>query len=33
MNDVFPLEWVDEADQRMMSGTARLRVVLTTETQ
>jgi D-arabinose 1-dehydrogenase-like Zn-dependent alcohol dehydrogenase len=33
MNDVFPLECVDEAYQHMMSGTARLRVVLTTETQ
>jgi len=33
MNDVFPLECVDEAYQRMMSGTARLRVVLPTETQ
>ena len=33
MNDVFPLERVDEAYQHMMSGKARLRVVLTTETQ
>ena len=33
MNEVFPLERVDEAYERMMSGKARFRVVLTTETQ
>ena len=30
MNEVFPLERVDEAYERMMSGKARFRVVLTT---
>ena len=29
MNEVFPLERVDEAYERMMSGKARFRVVLT----
>ena len=33
MNEVLPLERVDEAYQHMMSGRARFRVVLTTETQ
>jgi D-arabinose 1-dehydrogenase-like Zn-dependent alcohol dehydrogenase len=31
MNEVFPLEQVNEAYERMMSGRARFRVVLTTE--
>jgi D-arabinose 1-dehydrogenase-like Zn-dependent alcohol dehydrogenase len=31
MNEVFPLERAAEAYERMMSGTARFRVVLTTE--
>lgn len=31
MNEVFPLDRVDEAYDRMMSGQARFRVVLTTE--
>jgi D-arabinose 1-dehydrogenase-like Zn-dependent alcohol dehydrogenase len=30
MNEVFPLERVNEAYDRMMSGKARSRVVLTT---
>ncbi len=29
MNEVFPLERVDEAYERMVSGKARFRVVLT----
>jgi D-arabinose 1-dehydrogenase-like Zn-dependent alcohol dehydrogenase len=29
MNEAFPLERVDEAYERMMSGKARFRVVLT----
>ena len=29
MNEVFPLERVDEAYERMLSGKARFRVVLT----
>jgi D-arabinose 1-dehydrogenase-like Zn-dependent alcohol dehydrogenase len=33
MNEVFPLERVGEAYERMMSGKARFRVVLTTESQ
>ena len=31
MNEVFPLEKVTEAYERMMSGKARFRVVLTTQ--
>src|SRR5262249_56290666 len=31
MNEVFPLEQVNEAYERMMSGRARFRVVLTTD--
>jgi hypothetical protein len=31
MNEVFPLERAAEAYERMMSGKARFRVVLTTE--
>ena len=30
MNEVYPIEQVDEAYERMMSGKARFRVVLTT---
>jgi D-arabinose 1-dehydrogenase-like Zn-dependent alcohol dehydrogenase len=30
MNEVFPLEGIAEAYERMMSGKARFRVVLTT---
>jgi D-arabinose 1-dehydrogenase-like Zn-dependent alcohol dehydrogenase len=33
MNEVFPLERTAEAYERMMSGNARFRVVLTTERQ
>jgi len=31
MNEIFPLEWVNEAYDRMISGKARFRVVLTME--
>lgn len=31
MNEIFPLEWVSEAYDRMMSGRARFRVVLAIE--